>query len=110
MSIVSDLLYLTYPMLYITLSDKAQDVQQKLCSSSLPLVKKTKTMLKVEFLSPADTVIVEGIEDDCCSEEFLEMYFQNKTKSGAGGNVSVAVTGRGWAAITFEDLNGKHNE
>ena len=89
------------------LLDMAQIVWQKLSTSSRPLVKKTKTMLKVEFLSPADTVIVEGIKDDCCSEGFLEMYFQNKKKSSAGVNVSVAVIGRGQAAITFEDLNGE---
>ena len=85
----------------------AQDVWQKLSSSSRPLVKKAKTMLKVEILPPANAVKLEGFKDDCCSEEFLEMYFKNKKKSGAGGNVSVVVTGRQQAAITFEDIHGE---
>lgn len=70
----------------------------------------TKAMLKVELLSPANMVIVEGITDDCCSEELLKMYFQNKKKSGAGVNVSVVVTGRGLAVVTFEDLSGECEE
>ena len=78
-----------------------------LSSSTRALDKKAKTMLKVEFLSPVDTVLLEGIKDACCDEGFLKMYFQNKKKSGAGVKATVEVTGRGQASVTFEDFNGE---
>lgn len=99
--------YISFSIPYL---DIAQEVLQKLSSSNRPLDKTTKTMLKVEFLSPVDTVLIERIDDDCCSEEFLEMYFRNKKTSGAGVKVGVVVTGKGQAAVTFDDLSGECEE
>ena len=81
-----------------------------LSSSSRPLHKATKAMLKVELLAPANAVLMRHIEDDCCDEEFLKLYFGNKKKSGAGVNVTVDITGRGEALVTFEDLSGECEE
>ena len=101
-----------YHTLLACLSDNARDVLQVLSSSSRPLDKKTRAMLKVEFLAPVQTVRIEGIKDDKCDESLLEMYFQNKKKSGAGVNTNVEVTGRGQATISFEpkDLSGEYDE
>ena len=88
-------------------TDIAQDVWQKLSYSNRPLDKVTMAMLKVEFLAPASAVLMKHIEDDCCDEEFLKMYFGNKKTSGAGVNVTVAITGRGEALISFESLSGE---
>ena len=87
----------------------AEDVFQKLSSSTLPLVEKTNSMLTVERVSPVDTILFEGIDlkDDKCDERFLTMYFRNKMKSGAGGKATVMVTGKGQAAVTFEDVTGQ---
>ena len=83
---------------------------QRLSSSNRPLDKATKTMLKVEFLAPASAILMKHFEDDCCNEEFLKMYFCNKKKSGAGVNVTVEITGRGQALVTFKDLSGECEE
>ena len=85
----------------------AQDVWQKLSYSKRPLDKATKAILKVEFLASASAVLMKSIEDDCCNEEFLKMYFRNTKKSGAGVNVTVEITGRGEARVNFEDLSGE---
>ena len=87
--------------------DMARDMWQRLSSSKRPLEKMTKAMLKADFLDPVNTVVMKSIEDDCCSEEFLKMYFHNRKKSGAGVNVTVVITGRGKALVTFEDLSGE---
>ena len=88
-------------------TDMAQDVWQKLSYSNRPLDRATKVMLKVELLAPANAVLMKSIEDDCCNEEFLKMYFGNKKTSGAGVNVTVEITGRGEALISFENLSGE---
>ena len=87
--------------------DMARDMWQRLSSSKRPLDNTTKAMLKVDFLDPVNTVLMKSIEDDCCSEEFLKKYFRNKNKSGAGVDVTVVITGRGEALVTFEDLSGE---
>ena len=83
---------------------------QRLSYSTRPLNKAAKTMLKVEFLAPASAVLMKSIEDDCCDEEFLKMYFGSKKKSGAGVDVTVEITGRGEALISFENLSGECKE
>ena len=83
---------------------------QRLSSSNRPLDKVTKAMLKVEILAPASAILMKHIEDDCCDEEFLKMYFGNKKKSGAGVNVTVEITGRGQALVTIKDLSGECEE
>ena len=87
--------------------DMAHDMWQRLSYSNRPVDKATKAMLKVDFLDPVNAVLLKSIEDDCCSEEFLKMYFHNKKKSGAGVGVTVVITGRGKALVTFEDLSGE---
>ena len=83
---------------------------QRLSYSNRPLDKVTKAMIKVEFLAPASAVLMKHLEDDCCNEEFLKMYFGNKENSGAGVNVTVEITGRGEALISFENLSGEFKE
>ena len=87
--------------------DMARDMWQRLSYSKRPLDNTTKAMLKVDFLDPVNTVVMKSIENDCCSEEFLKKYFRNKNKSGAGVDVTVVITGRGEALVTFEDLSGE---
>ena len=101
-----------YHTLLACLSDNAQDVFQMLSSSTRPLDKETKAMLKVEFLAPVQTIRIQGIQDEKCDEKLLKMYFQNKKKSGAGVNATVEVTGRGQATVSFEpkDLSGECDE
>ena len=70
-------------------------------------MRETKLMLKIEWLQPVTSVIVDNIKEKSCTEDYLGMYFSNKSKSGGSEVDEVKVFGRGRALVTFKGPNSE---
>ena len=70
-------------------------------------MRETKLMLRVERLQLVTSVIVDNIKEEKNNEDYLQLYFSNKSKSGGAEVKEVKVFGRGRALVTFKDPNSE---
>ena len=92
---------------YIYPTGDIEKIFHFLSKTEKPLVREPKLMLKIEWLQPVTSVIVDNIKEKSCTEDYLGMYFSNKSKSGGAEVNEVKVFGRGRALVTFKDPNSE---
>lgn len=58
-------------------------------------------------VSYASSVLIQNIPTQRCTEDWLEMYFTNKNKSGVESYKAIEVLDHGMAIIHFNNKSGK---
>ena len=78
---------------------------QSLHDTKKPLA--SDILLKVECLQPVTSVTVDNIKEGRCTEDYLRIYFSNKSKFSGAEVKEVKVFGYGRALVTFNDTDSE---
>ena len=84
-----------------------EKIMQSMSETKEHLDRETKLMLNMERLQPVTSITADNIKEDRCTDDFLRLYFSNKSKSGGADVKEVKVFGRGRALVTFKDPNSE---